>query len=185
MKFYQIPFVGNVWNSLHSGKLSSSILPQSLHLPPPTTQCLRDDAPTRIEIYKRIQEECQKVPKNGDNCNVRNREFRVDGVDDVIVVGTELAHGTFGFVYRTSNPNILVKSGSVCVDRAVMAALNDVRDPIIPKEYRIVSPISESCRAETLVMQKIGDEDWFDSMNYRGKSVPLKDASKTVTCFES
>ena len=149
--------------------------------PPPLAQplCFHELSAERKEIYESTLRECKSVPQTEEDCNAHSLQFRIEGSDKLFRVLSLIGNGVQGYVYSTSSPSLVVKYGKVCNDKAVMEALKDIHggeedeNPVIPKSYKITTPLSDYCRSRIVVMDRIGDEDWVDLMSMKALLVPL------------
>jgi len=158
---------------------SRNLSPQPLQLPPPTSQCLRADASERVAVYESVLQTCTEPSNESEECVREDTGILIEGYAEPVVVGDLIGRGTYGAVYKTNWERIVVKTGQVCVDKAVLKALKDVDDPPLPKEHALIST-NKKCADSTLVMDKIGDSDWYNVMIVGGKTVGLKDGFTRV-----
>ena len=167
----------------HGGDLEKE---DELVPPDPSLECLSSDWSTRQGLYREQKARCdsgyQRYEKRcelgkGDSVSV------LEGVElEILKIITAGADGT---IYSTSNEDFIVKIpkfGSVCHEKAILMALKDTEDGYFPRAYEITSPMKDNCKAQILVMEKVGDADW-DSLNSSETAVSFVDVFTRLSAF--
>lgn len=131
--------------------------------PVPVLECSYHDTESRQKLYRDEHSRCEhgyhrsdeKCPGMGDSVSVQGFEITISEVMDA---------GADGKIYRTSDENLVLKitkHESICNEKAILMALVGTEGDYFPRPYGITSEISDNCKARFLVMDKVGDANWY------------------------
>lgn len=154
---------------------------------PRAEQCLSPEAPVFRARFQEELEGCQRKSDPAEPCAVAGQSFLINGIETFIQ--EELAHGTQGRIYMTSNPRIIVKEQFKpdCKEIAAMKVLDGLGG-FAPKLLEISE--KDDCKIDHLLaMEKLGDSDWETIMIDHAKDVPPHHAflrfSKLLSAIKS